>query len=253
MTHDDSSVFHRKIGLRCQPGMVEGEICDNMHHFRVWLHHDNKQVLKTRSQAIRYPWSACPQAGPELEQLVGMPLNESSVAVGRFTKATLQCTHMFDLAGLMVAHAAHHREPLEYHCRINEAGPGQQLATLARNGEPLLNWRIRQGVIEAEPPYQGVALEKQFIQWAEQNLGPEEADAALILRRALKVAPARFVDLSALGNAGKLSIPAHCYSLQPQRADQALSMQGMTVDFSNRTDEMLTLWEHTDFQHPKKA
>ena len=88
---------------------------------------------------------------------------------------------------------------------------------------------------------------------AEQSLKPDEADAALILRRALKVAPARFVDLSAVENAGKLAIPAHCYSLQPHRADQALSMQGMTVDYNNRTDEMLTLWEHTDSQHPKKA
>ncbi len=251
MHRDDSSIFHRKIGLRCLQGIAEGEICDNMHHFRVWLHHDNKQILKTRSQAIRYPWSTCPQAGPELEQLVGMPLDESSAAVGRFTKATLQCTHMFDLAGLMVAHAAHNREPLEYHCQISEAGPGQQLATLTRNGELLLNWRISQGVIEAEPPFQGVALEKQFIQWVEKNLGSEEADAALILRRALKVAPARFVDLSAVGNTGKLSIPAHCYSLQPHRANQALSMQGMTADYSNSTDEMLTLWPAATLSSPR--
>ena len=252
MTHSNANTFHRKIGLRCQPGTVEGKICDNMHHFRVWLHHDDKQVLKTRARAIRYPWSTCPQAGPELEQLVGMPLDESSAAVGRVAKATLHCTHLFDMAGLMGAHAAHDRPPWEYHCQVSEAGPGQQRATLTRNGEPLLNWHISQGVIEGEPPFHGVALEKQFIQWAEQNLGFEEVDAALILRRALKIAPARFVNLSAVGNAGNLSIPAHCYSLQPSRSNQALSMQGMTVNYNN-SDDMLKLWENPDSKVPLPA
>ena len=246
MSETDDNAFHRKIGLRCRQRLVEGEICDNMHHFRVWLRHDGIKVLEIGAQAIRYPWSTCPQAGTELEELVGMPLDESSTTVGRFAKATQHCTHLFDMAGLMVAHAAHNREPWEYHCRISEAGPGQQLATLTRNGEPLLNWHVNKGVIESEPPYQGVELERQFIQWAEQNLGFEEVDAALILRRALKIASARFVDLSAFEHAGKLSIPAYCYSLQSHRANQARSLKGMTVRYDKRTDEMLTMWELDD-------
>ena len=60
--------------------------------------------------------------------------------------------HLFDMAGLMVAHAAHNRTPWEYHCQISEAGRDQQLATLTRNGEPLLNWHISQGVVEAGSP-----------------------------------------------------------------------------------------------------
>ena len=155
MTNEVSHPFHRKIGLRCHTGVVEGEICDNMHHFRVWLHHDGKKVLQTQSEAIRYPWSTCPQAGSELEQLVGMPLDESSTAVGRIADATVNCTHLFDMAGLMVAHAAHRRPPWQYHCEVSEAGADQQLATLTRNRESMLSWRIYQGVIEAEPPFQG--------------------------------------------------------------------------------------------------
>lgn len=246
MSEPDHNIYHRKIGLRCQPGLVEGELCDNMHHFHVWLHHDDVEVLTIESQAVRYPWSTCPQAGTELEQLVGMPLDKNSTTVGRFAKATLHCTHLFDMVGLMVAHAAHNREPWEYHCRVSEAGAKQQLATLTRNGELMLNWHVSQGVIESEPPYQGVGLEKHFIQWAAQNLGFEELDAALILRRALKIASARFVDLSTFEHAGKLAIPAHCYSLQPHRANQARSLKGMTIDYDNRTDAMLTLWKLVD-------
>ena len=238
-----ASVFHRKVGLNNLDGIVAGEICDNLHHFRVWLYHDNNHISDIKSQTIRYPWSTCPQAGSELEPLAGSALDKSSTAVGRAVDATTQCTHLFDLAGLMMAHAANERPPFEYHCQVSGPDNVGTQATLSRNGEPLLNWQINDGVIEADAPYQGVKLEKRFIQWAEDNLELEEMDAALILRRTLKIAGARFVDLTEFKNAAQLAIPAHCYSLQPQQSEQALSMHDMTIDWEDRTDEMLTMWE----------
>lgn len=226
--------FHRKIALKCQPGIVDGEIRDTMHHFRVRLYHDDKNILKTESTAIRYPWSTCPQADSKLEELIGMPLDSNSSTVGRFATATEHCTHIFDLTGLMVAHAAHKRPPWEYYAQVTEAGPGQQQATLSCNGQQILDWRIKHGVIDAQAPYQDVNLQKQFIQWAEQNLNPEQVDAALIMRRTWTIAAARFVDLSVIESAAKLNIPAHCYSLQPVRSKEALPMQGMTVDYDKK-------------------
>ena len=46
--------------------------------------------------------------GTPLHALEGMPLSDRCLAVGDWAPPRLNCTHMFDLAGLAVAHAARH-------------------------------------------------------------------------------------------------------------------------------------------------
>src|SRR4030081_3400195 len=89
-----------------QSGDVVAELEDDFHHFRVTVAHDGARVTGVRGMGVRFPWSTCPFAAAQLEPLVGMPLSTRSTAVGDVVSARDNCTHMFDLAGLAVAHPA---------------------------------------------------------------------------------------------------------------------------------------------------
>ena len=234
-----AAVYHRKIRIIAEPGKVRGDIADGPHHFRVWLRHDGKQVTEVAGEAVRHPWTTCPHAAGELSQLVGMPLAESSTAVGRFAEPTLNCTHMFDLAGLMVAQAARGTPRRDYHCRVHDDSSGVTYAECQRDGEPVLDWQIRDGVIVGPPPFEGVPLQRQFIRWAEAHLDPETAEAAIVLRRGWFVSPVRFFDISQWERASDLGNGPVCYTFQPERADGALRVPGSYRDFSQDPEALL--------------
>ena len=56
--------------------------------------------------ALRTPWTLCRGAVNVLDRLVGMPLSADPQAVYRHADGRAQCTHLFDLAGLAISHAA---------------------------------------------------------------------------------------------------------------------------------------------------
>jgi hypothetical protein len=60
-------------------------------------------------------------------------------------------THWFDLAGLAVAHAAAGRASREYRCAVWGAPDADAHATLERDGEPLLAWRLEGMTIRGSP------------------------------------------------------------------------------------------------------
>jgi hypothetical protein len=98
--------YRRRIRVAASaPDTVEAGIEDDFHHFRLTLHHDGAHVREIETRAYRIPWSTCGDAGGALQLIEGMPLEQSCLAVGRWTDPHLQCTHMFDLAGLAAAHA----------------------------------------------------------------------------------------------------------------------------------------------------
>ena len=110
--------YHRKIRLAADGCRITGDLVDDPHHFRVHLEHDGQRVTALQSEAIRYPWTPCPEAARPLQELVGIPLSPRCTAVGEHSRADSQCTHLFDLAGLAVAHAAAGRKLRLYHCVV---------------------------------------------------------------------------------------------------------------------------------------
>ena len=248
-------VYHRRIRLVGTAGEVQGEIADGPHHFRVWIAHDGARVTDIRGDSVRHPWTTCPAAGLELRALIGMPLGGSSTAVGDHTAPTLQCTHMFDLAGLVIAHASRGATTRNYHCHVRQDENGIDHATCDRtddtvprslSSQPLepdpgdnergtvssvsLRWEVRGDEIVGPAPFEGVPLHRRFIAWAESNLDQETAEAAIVLRRACFVAPVRFVDVDQWERASELGNGAVCHTFQPERAPHALHMDGTYVD-----------------------
>ena len=67
-------------------------------YFKVTLHHDGERVVEVGSEALRWPWTTCPDAGVPLRALAGMPLSPRCLAAGDWAPPRMNCTHLFDLA-----------------------------------------------------------------------------------------------------------------------------------------------------------
>ena len=66
--------YRRRIELvTVSPEVVQGELEDDFHHFRVSIAHDGAKVTAVEGTAVRHPWSTCPDALTPLRSLVGAP------------------------------------------------------------------------------------------------------------------------------------------------------------------------------------
>src|SRR4051812_9802430 len=91
----------------------------------------------------RAPWTTCPGARDQLVRtFAGQPLAE--VTARREKRAN--CTHLHDLAVLAAVHALD-RRPMIYDLFVSDPAEGERLLELCRDGERLLHWRERDGVL----------------------------------------------------------------------------------------------------------
>ena len=241
-----SGAYRRRIRMTASVAMsnnsdVTAELEDDFHHFRVTVTHDGARVTGVRGEGVRFPWSTCPLAAGQLEPLVGMPLSVRSTAVGDVVSARDNCTHMFDLAGLAVAHAARGGGRREYDVVVSDPVDDRRQATLARDGEPLLDWLVDRHTILDPAPFAGQALRGGFLAWAEAAIEPDTAEAAIVLRRACHIAHGRVQDLDVYDDAGPLLpiMSGACFTFQPERAPVARRMKGTIRDFTDSPDGLL--------------
>ena len=104
---DPDGPYRRRIRtVTVEPGVVEGGLEDDFHHFEVRLRHDGEHVTGIQVRSRRWPWDTCPDAAANLRPIEGMPLSPRCTAVAGIANPLLNCTHQFDLAGLCVSHAA---------------------------------------------------------------------------------------------------------------------------------------------------
>lgn len=222
--------YHRRIELSADATTVTADLEDDFHHFRVVLRHDGRRVVAVSGEALRFPWSACGQAPDELAALSGAPLSRRSTAIGEHLVARHNCTHLFDLAGLALAHAAAGRATRRYDVRVPDRIEGRTHPTLQRDGRTLLAWDVEHFTVLGPPPFGGRSLRAGFLAWAEEALGTDTAEAAIVLRRACMIAYGRDTDLDRLDHAGQLLplMSGTCFTFQPDRAPTATRMKGST-------------------------
>ncbi|MCU1463213.1 MAG: hypothetical protein JWO37_3288 [Acidimicrobiales bacterium] len=232
--------YRRRIRLVGSDGRVVGDLEDDFHHFRVAIDHDGERVTGISGEGVRFPWSTCPLAAEALLPITGMALSTRSTAVGDATAARDNCTHMFDLAGLAVAHAARGATTRQYDIFIPDGVPPDGMATLALDGSPVLAWEVDMNQVLGPPPFAGVPLRAGFLAWAEANLDADAAEAAIVLRRALHIAHGRIKDLDGHDTADELfpMMSGSCWTFTPGRAEVAMRMKGSTRDFSASPDDL---------------
>ncbi|CAI9907548.1 DUF2889 domain-containing protein [Pseudomonas aeruginosa] len=229
-----TNMFRRRVEIVSTPQDATREVRaaleDDFHHFRVWLRHSDGMVREIGGEAVRYPYSACPQASGQLEQLIGMPLSHIAHSVTRQTDAQHQCTHLLDLAGLAIANAARGTLRRCYDVQVPDRVDEHTTPILLRDGRLLLSWDVRGSIIQGPAPYCGVNLRKGMARWALSHLPEEDAEAALLLRRCTQISLGRQHPLDSQVHASSTSL---CFSQQPARAAQALRIKGSTWDFSD--------------------
>jgi hypothetical protein len=231
--------FRRRVGIHSTGDATRGEVraCleDDFHHFRVRIVHVNDTLQHVEGSAVRHPYSTCPLAATQLARLVNAPLNGLAHSVMRVTDPSQQCTHLMELAGLAIAAAARKIALRWYDIEVPRRVAGRTLATLHRDGAPMLAWEVLDTTIAGPAPFRGVSLRKGMAAWALANLPEEQAEAALILRRCALISLGRAMNLDAQVHAEPT---ARCFVQQPERAAQGLRIVGSIIDFSDAAKDL---------------
>lgn len=165
-----------------------------------------------------------------------MALDPACAAVLNQTDQFQQCTHQLDLAGLGVAAMAIERPERSYEVTIPDREDGHTNATIHVDGQPMLQWHVFGMTIEGPPPFEGRSLRAGFTKFT-FSLSRDQAEAALVLRRALFVSQGRGVDIDALGDRGPVG---GCWAWQPERIPQLRRFPENRRDFSVSSEVALS-------------
>jgi hypothetical protein len=242
---DGSGAFHRRHELvAVDDRTVIAGMEDDMHRFEMTLRHDGRAVTAVEGRAVRWPWTPCADSPSALDALVGMPLDPSPTAVGGWADSHSNCTHLFDLAGLAVAHAARHSaggdERRSYLAVVPDWFQPPYDAWIVRDGVLVLRWTIDGTSIGAPEPFTGVALAGGFVAWCREHLDDDATEAAFLLRRAVWMSPARHIDLERFDTADQSHVKhGVCFTAQPERLSIARRNRNSLRDYGSDADCML--------------
>ncbi|MES3021829.1 MAG: hypothetical protein V4857_09635 [Pseudomonadota bacterium] len=226
-----SGAFMRRVLLEAHEGHVDASLEDDFHHFTLQLAHDGKAATGVRSEAVRHPWTTCPQAGARLQELVGCALAARPQQGTAAIDAHQQCTHQYDLALMALAQGARGGRRA-YLARVDDELDGRRLATLVRDGALCLRWTLEGSTIVAGGELQGANLRKLDL----GAIGDADlAEAVMLLRRSVMVAGGRGIDFDVYPSlevfAGRMT--GACFAFQPQRLAEGKRHKGSVRDFSN--------------------
>lgn len=253
-TASEPGCFRRLIDLsRRDEQTVVGWMEDEVHHFGVTLIHDGERVVDAAMAAVRFPYTTCGGSGLPFRKLIGVPLQTRSTDIGRHIDMRLQCTHLYDLAALLVAFASSRRAHRRFEATVSDRaflglnasgrrvmGPGS--ARLCADGVESLAWGIDGETISAPAAWAGCSLMEGFRARCEA-LPPEQADQAFILRRAISVANGRTAKRYALPR--DRGWPAVCHTFQPHVRDYAERIEGLRRNFAQSSEGMLAFVNQT--------
>jgi hypothetical protein len=208
----------------------------------VTVHHDGARVIAVNGDGTRYPWTTCPDAIEPLRALAGAALTTRLSALGDHAPARQNCTHLYDLSGLAIAHAARGMDSTRtYDVAIPDRDGMDTEPELWRDGALLFRWRVAGRTITGPPPFVDVSLRGGFIAWAEATLDTDTAEAASVLRRACDISFGRTMDLDVFDTADMLGAPVRgtCHSFQPGTIERAVRVKGQTRDFTDDPASLL--------------
>lgn len=235
--------YRRAIRLvRIDAHTVAAAVEDEPHAFSLRLSHDGERVTGIEAEAVRYPLTTCSGATAALTSVVGAPLSAATLELKRHADPRANCTHLFDLAALAVAHALRGTPERVYRIDIPDMIDGCTEARLDRDGGRVLTWSLRKGRITAPERYARQPVMGGFTRWATANLAGDELEHALLLSRGVFVATSRIFDMDAgpMGPASEDPMPQGvCWSYSSPQAEHAYRVPGIRRDFSETAGELL--------------
>jgi len=239
-----SGRYHRRIRLTHTNEHVLGELEDDCHGFQVRLEHDGKQVTGVAGETLRVPMNTCAGAIGPLQALVGTPLDTPAPDIVASVNPRSNCTHLYDLSLLAIAHTAHGDEVREYNVEVDDQprGGAPARAEVFYNGTSLHRWMLDWTAIVDPPEHRDRPVLDGFSAWANQTFKAIEKEAAFILSKGVFVAFSRLYDMSQIGGQSALEhspMLGVCYSYSQGVVENAVRNHNSVRDFSDTPEQLL--------------
>ncbi len=234
--HYGHGIARRRIRLVGSPGMVQSVLADIFHEMRCTITHDGDRVTAIHGETIRIPTSACPAAAAMLEELKGMPIDITAADLFAGGRAQRNCTHLFDLAALTLAHARRGSVTRIYEATVPDETDDPVDIEVRRDEVPVHRWRVRDGAIIAPEELAGHPVGRGFTGWAAKRFEGDALEAATVLSRTYFLAYGRgfLPDASdGLPVATQSARIGVCYAYAPERAALATFRAGNGRDFTD--------------------
>jgi hypothetical protein len=238
--------LRRRVLLRKHNEMVIAELEDNHHAFRIRLFHDANKVTQVNGDALRYPNNTCPGSLDLLYRLVGVDLGKGPKAFSDTTEARAFCTHLFDLACLAYTHVSRGEATREYHAIVEDEREGIVKASVTINEKIILQWNLKNNIIQNEGKFKDVSPHTGFMRWSMQHLKDDELEAAIVLAKAVFVAFSRRVDTEHVAGTGLVKgiMPKDiCYTYRSPVMEQAVHLHNTVINYSDNPQDMLKFVE----------
>lgn len=235
-------VYRRRIDLRrTGVGRVVGELEDDFHHFAIAVDHDTDAVTAVSAEGIRHPWDVCAEADRPIQAIVGVRLRDEATVLGALD-ARANCTHLFDLAGLTVAHAARTVDERRFEAEVTDPDDGgARRARLWIDDTAVLDWQLHKREVIGPDRWTGIPLWRGFMKWALDRLDPPTAEAAIVLRRAIDISRGRMQDLDEYRTNAELAdvMNGVCHAYTPTNRVRGIRVRGSARDFTDRPELLL--------------
>ncbi len=239
--YERPGIYRRRIRIVTSAGRARADLEDDPHRYGVIVDHDGEHVTGVQGIALRTPWSLCRDAVKVLGRLVGMPLSPDPQEVFRHTDGRQQCTHLFDLAGLAIAHAARGIPQRQYDIEVPCADTHSlREARLCVDATERLVWILQRTAIIGPQPFGGQDL-RSMMPWAKTRFVDRDTlEAVMVLRRAVFISGSRTYDLDRMHDAAATGhVSGACYVYQHGVAEHAMRERGSTLDFGATPQALL--------------
>jgi len=235
-------VFRRRICLQSEGLRVIAEVEDVSHGFRVHMQHDETHVTDIGAEMLRHPFNTCPGAIDQLQLFAGWALASERSTIRRDIDPSVNCTHLYDLAVLALAHATRPQRQRIYDIEVPDIIDGQTAVTVHRDGMLVHSWQIKENVIVAPESLSGVPIMKGFYRKASDQFVGDELEAATVLQMGFYVSRARMLDPQTA--AGMLAAAdgmphAACHTYGVGVVEQAWRIGGTERDFTDAPEMLL--------------
>ncbi len=234
-------LYRRCIRIATSPGFARADLEDDPHRHGVLVEHDGVRVVAVGGVALRTPWSLCRGAINVLDRFAGMALSADPRDVYRHTDGRAQCTHLCDLTGLAISHAARGIAERQYDIEVPCVDTrAQRDARLSVDDRERLVWTLRRTTIVSPARYAGQDL-RTMMSWVKQHIvDRDEFEAVIVLRRAIVTAGNRMYDMDRMTTAAATGhVNGACHVFQHGVAERALRERGSTLDFGATPQALL--------------
>jgi hypothetical protein len=219
-----TGVYRRRIRLIAAPGTVRAALEDTAHAMRLVLRHDGARVTGIEPRFTRIPLTTCAGAAEPLRALVGLPLASYPEKRLATLDPRLNCTHLYHLALLALAHASRNGTR-QYDVAVPCDRSAPVWASLHRDGAIVHHWQIEGGGILAPAALAGRPVLQGFSRWAAAHFDAETFEAAIVLHNGIFVSGAGHWETTKPRSLRASDYPellGACFSYQPVRVQDGV-------------------------------